>query len=283
MLVTVLWGIAFLSALAMAAAVSFRAFTGVMAVDRDRIHTIALLTAGLELAAGLIQSAPERPLVGVEGSIALASGTVAARLNDEGGRIDIGRAPPEVLTALLVHVGAPPLQAEELAQRMVARRRVEDSEPPDAGRTRAPQRRNEASDADPPFSDVRQLAQIPGMAPQWVAAMLPLATVYGSETVNPLTSPAAVIAALPGVSQPALETFLQMRRGLAADEPRLHQVLGPAQKYLAVRPQRVVAVDLVARLSNGATASAQAVIVLLPKDSQPYRVLSWTAPAQGSR
>ena len=37
-LVTVLWSIALLSALAMAAAVTFRGFAGVMAVERDRVQ-----------------------------------------------------------------------------------------------------------------------------------------------------------------------------------------------------------------------------------------------------
>jgi len=46
-LVTVLWSIALLSALAMAASVTFRGFAGVMAVERDRVQGDALLSAGL--------------------------------------------------------------------------------------------------------------------------------------------------------------------------------------------------------------------------------------------
>ena len=46
-----------------------------------------------------------------------------------------------------------------------------------------------------PFSDVRQLLLVPGMAPEWVAAIEPLATVFGGDTVNPLTAPPGVIAA----------------------------------------------------------------------------------------
>src|SRR5262249_17057229 len=45
-LLTVLWTIALLSALAMAAAVSFRGFAGIAAVGRDRVQGDALLTAG---------------------------------------------------------------------------------------------------------------------------------------------------------------------------------------------------------------------------------------------
>ena len=51
-LVSVLWSIALLSALAMAASTTFRGFSGIMALDRDRVRADAILTAGLEVAAG---------------------------------------------------------------------------------------------------------------------------------------------------------------------------------------------------------------------------------------
>ena len=89
-LVTVLWSIALLSALAMAAAVSFRGFAGVMAVERDRVQGDALLSAGLETAAGIIEASGETPLAEIERTINLATGSTRLRLNDEGGRIDIG-------------------------------------------------------------------------------------------------------------------------------------------------------------------------------------------------
>ncbi|HTE94027.1 MAG TPA: hypothetical protein VK678_11030 [Bradyrhizobium sp.] len=62
-LVTVLWSIALLSALAMAASVTFRGFAGVMAVERDRVQGDALLSAGLETAAGIIDTLGDAPLL----------------------------------------------------------------------------------------------------------------------------------------------------------------------------------------------------------------------------
>jgi hypothetical protein len=50
-----------------------------------------------------------------------------------------------------------------------------------------------------------------------------------------------------------------------------------AQRYLGVRPWRVASVDLDARLISGNASAARAVIVVLPQDSQPYRVLIWIA------
>jgi len=106
-LVTVLWSISLLSALAMAASVTFRGYAGVMAVERDRVQGEALLTAGLETAAGIINTTSDSPLAELETTITLGTGAVRARLNDEGGRIDIGKAPVELLASMLRSIGAP--------------------------------------------------------------------------------------------------------------------------------------------------------------------------------
>jgi hypothetical protein len=117
---------------------------------------------------------------------------------------------------------------------------------------------------------------IPGMLPDWVAAIAPLATVFGGETVNPLTAPPGVIAALPGVERDQVAAFLKARRSFPADVDRLVRLVGPAQRYLAVKPPRVASVEFVAELANGYAVAARSVIAVLPQDSQPYRVLVWT-------
>jgi general secretion pathway protein K len=114
------------------------------------------------------------------------------------------------------------------------------------------------------------------MRAEWLGAIAQLATVYGSETVNPLTAPRGVIAALPGVDPAVVETFLAERRQSPADPDRLTRILGPAQRYLAAKPQRVAAIELTASLADGHVAGARTVIVILPQDSEPYRVLVFT-------
>jgi general secretion pathway protein K len=274
-LVTVLWTVALLASLAMATSLTFRGFAGIMAVDRDRLQADGLLTAGLEVAAGLASSAGDIPLIDVESTVTLSSGTVRIRLDDEGGRIDIGKAPLEVLAALLRSVGAP--DADAMAHRIVEWRKLE----PDAGKVAAPAAKAatatgsaNAPAPDSVVSDVAQLGQVPGMRPEWIAAIAPLVTVFGNETVNPLTAPAQVLAVLPGVDQARLAAFLAARP-LASDPKQLTAGLGAAQTYLDAKPPRAVSVHLAAVLADGTAAQAEAVIVCLPKDRQPYRVLVW--------
>jgi general secretion pathway protein K len=273
-LVTVLWSISLLSALAMAASVTFRGFAGVMAVERDQVQAEALLTAGLEGAAGIMQSSGAS-LTELDTALTLGTGAVRARLNDEGGRIDIGKAPVELLASMFRSVGVPQAAAGTIAQRIVERRSPSNAAGPDGGgrpSNQAPQ----LSVANQPFADIAELRSIPDMDPEWIAAIAPLTTVYGEQTVNPLTAPPGVVAALPGVDAQRAAAFINARRSSPSDATRLVRLLGPAQQYLAVQPQRVASVDLTAELASGYTTTAHAVIVALPQDSQPYRILIWT-------
>jgi general secretion pathway protein K len=276
-LVTVLWLITLLSALAMAASMTFRGFAGVVAVGWDRTQAQVLLAAGLEAAAHSVGALRGTPLDQLDISVALRTGSVRARISDEGGRIDIGKAPVEVLAALFHSIGVPANQAEDIA-RAVAEWRKRNT-PAAAPLPTAPAR---AADAGQTFTDIHQLLLIPGAAPEWVAAIAPLTTVYGSETVNPLTASAQVLAALPGTNAARITAFVQMRHRAPADMQQIAAMLGTAQSYLGVNAGPVVArVDLTARVGDGFTEGAQAVAVLMPGDSEPYRVLVWNPLVRG--
>jgi len=271
-LVIVLWTIALLAGLAMAASTTFRGFAGIVTVDRDRIRADALLTAGLEAAAGVLAASSDRAVDGVETAVTLPTGAVRARLRDEGGRIDIGKAPVEVLVSLLRFIGA--RGAQDIAQEIVEWRDPGAASRPSGASPSPAQGADKPAVA--PFTDVRLLARIHGMTPELVTALTPLTTVFGSETVNPMTASADVLAALPGVDRERVGAILETRRRFPTDPARLEGILGPAQKYVQVKPQQAVSVELAARLADGFGAAARAVIIQLPGDSEPYRVLAWS-------
>lgn len=278
-LVTVLWTIALCSALAMATAVSFRSFAGIATIDRDRVQGDALLTAGLEWAAGTAMGWSDRPLLERTASFKLAAGMVRADINDEGGRIDVGKAPTDLLVGLLLSIGAAPAQADSVARAIISWRSRDNDQTSNAAGSNASTAspRDSAQKAgDPLITDVSQIAEVPGMRPEWVAAIRPLTTVFGTETINPLTAPRGVIASLPGVDKERLQEFLAARRSTPNDADRLGAMLGAGQRFLMARPQQVASIQLEATLADGYSTAAHAVIVLLPQDQQPYRVLVWT-------
>lgn len=276
-LFTVLWAMAFCSVLAMATSTTFRGLSGIVTIERDRVEADALLSAGLEAAAGIVGTIRGAPLIERGATIALSTGSVAVRVSDEGGRIDIGKAPVELLASLLRYAGADEEAAEMVSGRIIELRGAADQKPRpnEVAKQQGPAPKPAAPASAVAFTDVRQLAGVSGMRPEWLAAMAPLITVFGSDTVNPLTAPIAVLRALPSFDEARLDTFLDMRGAPLVDPERLAFILGPAQKYLKVREWQVVAVDLRARTTDGYTAAASAFIVLLADDKQPYRVLAW--------
>jgi general secretion pathway protein K len=283
-LVTVLWTMVLLSTAAMAASTMFRGYVGIMAIDKDRAQADALLTAGLETAAGLMLRLDDTPLNDVESTMSLSTGDVRIRLDDEGGLIDINKAPAELLAGLFRSIGVE--DADAVAQNIVAARGNGDDKPkqaasssPDQNTAPAPAAKPDAAktgdDDNRPFNDVRELANVPDMLPEWINTITPMTTVYGSETINPLTAPPDVIAALPGFDKGGLQPFLDLRRRAPDDAKQLVAALGPAQKFAADKPRVAVSVRLDARMSDGYRAKVKAVIVAIEGDSQPYRVLAW--------
>jgi general secretion pathway protein K len=301
-LVAVLWTVALLSALAMATSVTFREFAGIVTIDRDRLRADALLTAGLETAAGVIARLPEdRPLAESEMAFRLSTGQIRVRVTDEGGRIDIGKAPVEMLASMLRRVGAE--NADGIARSIVNWRTANGGTPPQAPKTpvaaaaagtgqnsqataQAPQatgqnqanppgKRSETSPNVMPFTDIRQLLNVPGVTPDLVAAATPYITVFGGEKLNAITASPAVLAALPGMSDDRVANFVDARRSIAGDGSQMLAMLGGAQTYVIADGKKVASVVVHARVSDGYSAAAQAVIVLSSQDAQPYRVLVW--------
>jgi len=256
-LVAVLWSVALMAALAMAASTTFRGFAGILSVETEKARLEGLLTAGLESAAHLAGRMGERPIRDYEAAVALPAGAVRLRLNDESGRIDLGKAPPELLAGLLRALGVRD-EAGDLAKQWAAWR----EKPGNAA----------AADA---AGFVRMLR----LPPDAAAKLAPLATVYGRETVNPLAAPAAVLEAVPGLDSARLAVFLDLRARSPADAQRLLPALGPGRSHLDVKPRQAVSVDLAVRMRRGLAGAARAVIVLLNGDSQPYRVLVWDPAA----
>jgi len=298
-LVAVLWVIALLSALAMAASLNFRSFAGVVAIDRDRVAADAMLTAGLEASAAVVGGLGEAPLLERETSVSLSSGIVQIRLKDEGGLIDINKAPLKVLASLLRSAGADAAAADTIVQaidgwRMTVGKSSQAinaamsnnapaslvSAPPAAsmpaqGAPVAPQGPPAKDDGVRAFTNVRQLSLIPGMTAEYVAAIAPLTTVFGYEKINGLTAPSKVIAALPDLSEKQVSAFLDAREGPLTDD-WLQHLLGPSSNYVMLKGRAIASVELTVNLIDGYSTKVKAVIAIIPGDTQPYRVLAWT-------
>ncbi len=302
-LVTVLWSIALLAALAMAASTMFRGFTGVLAIDRDRAQMSALLDAGLEVSAGIIARLGDKvPLTERETSVSVATGLVRMRLTDEMGKIDINKAPAKVLASVLRAAGAGK-NADAIAKAILSWRALDQKDqpqqaanapqqtPPPANTTAgqpnaAPGQAGapKSSSNHPSFTDIRQLMQIPGMTPELLADITPLITVFGDDKLNAMTASADVLNALPDAGHAQLGGFLNARARAATAGEQMQQMLSALKDYVKFDGPPVASVTLNARLQDGYRAGATAIVVIVPEDTQPYRILAWTPlPASARR
>src|SRR5262249_39820278 len=124
-------------------------------------------------------------------------------------------------------------------------------------------------------TDIRQLLNVPGVTPDLVVAVTPYITVFGAEKLNALTASPQVLAALPGINDDRIAGFVDARRSITADGSQLLPMLGGAQSYVTAGGKKIASVVVKARVSDGYSAAAQAVIIPSPQDPQPYRVLVW--------
>ncbi|WP_036288062.1 type II secretion system protein GspK [Methylosinus sp. PW1] len=270
-LVAVLWMIALLSALAMAASTSLRSFAGLLAIDRDRVQAEALIGAGVEVGADLLLKYGGRPLLPVETRFSLRSGEGRVRMSDELGRIDINKAPVETLASLFVGLAAE--DAETVARAIVRWR-----DPADASEAPKPAQKPETTQPrhfERTFSNVDQLAQIPTVPAEYATLIAPFVTVFGEETVNATTASAEVLRLLPQMTEARVERLLEARATGRLEAGESERILGPSARYAKPAGRSVARLEIAVALADGFSSEAEAIIVVLPNDREPFRILAF--------
>ena len=186
--------------------------------------------------------------------VAFDGARVRVGVVDEGGKVDLNAAQPEVLAALFQAAGAPAAQATSLAAAVVA------------WRTPLPP----GSDlADPaarhaPFASLEELQQVPGMTAALYARLADDITIWsGRAAPDPASASPLALAAIPGMS--AAQVAQVMARRHAATAP-LAAIFGVTHSIRAE-----------ATLADGTRAMLRATVRLQGGRSgaQPYAVLHW--------
>lgn len=176
----------------------------------------ALADAGIHWAmAGLLIAEENAALRGDGRSYAFdfGGGRVQLEIQDEAGKIDLNRAAEDVLASLFVHAGADGEAAVAMAAAL-ADFRDPDQEPRPRG-AEDPEyiRDGRPSGAkDGPLIAVDELRQVIGMTPELYARLESLITVHSPRSdVDLAIAPAAVLRALPGMTERQVEATLAAR------------------------------------------------------------------------
>jgi general secretion pathway protein K len=273
-IVAVLWILAALATLALIYSVYARE-TALNFVSHDeRLQAEALAESGVELAAYELTAQPNlQPLDG-HFSFRQGSAAVSVKFRCENSQIDLNFAPKQVLAGLLISVGVQPDDAAAFADRIIAWRTplapgASDAEAAiyeAAGKPYGPRHG--------PFQDPNELGMVAGLPAEVLDRVLPYLTVYsGRPEVNVLAAPPQVLAALPGLTPDRLQSLVNLRANAPQDVMRAQ--LGMTQSYITLDPSKANRVTVDVQLHSGRRIRTQAIIFLVPRDTEPYRVLSW--------
>jgi general secretion pathway protein K len=277
--VAALWLLAALAGLATVAA-TYMAQSAVALTALDAATQLEMLTtAGIELAAYEL-SAPvtmRRPTHGGFG-FRLANSNVTVEYMSENARINLNMASRTMIAGLFAALGAPPEEAGQLADRVVAWRsppkpNVQDEEDGlyrAAGLKYLPRRA--------PFNSVDELSLVLGLPAAIVERALPFVTVYSSiAEINVLDAAPEVIAALPGMTSARLDAFLSARDSLPPDNPEfVLGALGGRQVGATVSGSEAYRVRMRITLPDGRQNRPEGIIMISgPGEKEAYRIFAW--------
>ncbi|MEY2113990.1 general secretion pathway protein GspK [Rhodanobacter sp. FW106-PBR-R2A-1-13] len=184
---------------------------------------------------------------------------------DEGGKVDLNAASPEVLRGLFQAAGLKAAEAQAMAGHVLDWRNPIVLEGDAASRRAA--YKAAGRDYGPrggPFASIEELQMVLGMTPALYRRVAPAVTVWaGTASPDPNTAPPLALAAIPGLTPVQLEQIRAARQRNAAD-PRL--VLNNGTTH-SIRSE--------ATLADGTRAILRATIRLQAGQAQPYLVLRW--------
>ncbi len=275
-IVPVLWILLMLASLAGILSVYLANTAVALSLNDDRLRSVALVSAGLELTAYQLSSAakPTRPTTGTF-FFRLDHARVSVVFSSESARIDLNLASKEMLTNFFAVLGAEPRDAGRYADRVVGWRTppTEDTLEGENSLYRAAGARYLPRGA--PFANVDELWLVLDLPPVLIERAMPFVTVFsGLPDINVLDAAPEVVASLPGMTPAMLDAFLKQRPNLPRDDRAIAEALGQAQTGASVQGSDAVRVRTTIAFDGGRQAGTEAVI-LLDAGDEPYRILSW--------
>ncbi len=274
-LVAVLWLLGALATLAIIYSLYVKETAAGFVDHNERLQAEALVMSGIELAVYRLIEMPRRHPSFGKFTFRQGSATVGTAFAAENGRIDLNFAAKDLLAGLFAGLGADQQAAQNFAERIVAWRTpvtpgasdIEVSLYQSAGKPYGPRRG--------PFQTVDEVELVTGLPPEFIGRALPYLTVYsGQGAINLLSAPPAVIAALPGMTPDRLQSLITTRANAGANDAA-RPPPGVGASYVATRPSAANRVTVDVRFASGRRIRSQVIVLLVDKDTEPYRILHW--------
>ena len=208
-------------------------------------------------------------------------GAARISIQDEAGKIDLNRAPDELIQGLFVAIGVEEAEAQARTAAITDFRDpddlthvggAEDEDYRAAGLAYGPK--------NAPFEAVAELQQVLGMSREVYARAAPALTVHSrSKGVDVTKAPPDVLRALPGVDPAAIQAFSQRPEGQKGQArlagARITTLPGLGRKYAARSQGQVFTIRAEATTQTGAVFVREAVVSLKGDRQRLFRILAW--------
>jgi general secretion pathway protein K len=272
-LVTVLWTVMIVGLIAAAVMATTRSDATQARTRRRAAELRAVADAGIEIAILRLLDAGgtlRPPLDGTPFAVTFDGLAMEARVQDEGGKIDLNAAPAPLLRKLLQSAGLDEDAADAETDRILDWREPGDARHPNgagrgdyeaAGLPYAPRRRA--------LPTVAELKLVMGITPELFAALQPAATVVSQQPgVDAAVAPRAALLALPDIDGESADDILRARHASGQGEAE------PAAA--AVRDLSGHAFTISTAVVQGRFSVRRVAVIRLSGDMQsPIWVYSW--------
>ncbi len=259
-LVGVLWIAILLAGLAVTLRVHMSSVAASVRMTEEKSATRAIVDAGLALAAAQVRAAftssDQPPDSFSRQSVELQAGTVSVALTNEALRVDINKAPRELVQGALQAAGATPAQAAALTDRFIDLRT------------------GLSPDSPGPLQSIDEAAAVDGMPAAVAIALARSATVSSGLTGIRLdTASDDLLRAIPGLPRATVEAILGWRAGRVSREIVDQEIASSPLHTTAISPVWRVKIEV--ELPSGHTEAQHALLFIGEGDDAPYRVLDW--------
>lgn len=285
-LVAVLWLLGALSALVSIYAAYVIGTANSLAPYDNRLRAQALVSAAAELVAYDQSTSPAqlRPSFG-RLSFRLGEAQISVAYHSESARIDLNKAPAQLLARLFTVLGTGPDLADAYAAAIIAWRTT-----PRAGQEDDALAYRKAGylPRGAPFPSVRELALVLDIPGALVERALPYVTTFsGRAQINILTAEPKVLLAIPGMTQESVVALLKQRAVSPNDGKPLMQLTGAGQSFATLDPGRTFRLNVDIVFDRGGSAKYDVVIQLFEEADEPLAILTWRdiidEPAEGAQ
>ncbi len=279
-LVAVLWVVVILLVLASGITSQYRTQQRIVGNRVVTAQTEAAAEGGVSLLLGVLReqlAGGRKVMLDVPHRFRLGDIEVTARIRDERGRVDLNRAPPELLRGVFLAAGVDFDTSDALADAVLdwrdedQLRRLHGAEDDDYRRAGL---RYEAKDA--PFDSVDELQQVLGMTEAIYRKVREGFTVYTeAANINPVAAPRLVLEAIPGATAEIVNTYMETRTA------RLEDGLPPppfplSGQFVTSENGPAYSLEAEAVMGKRARARVRAVVVHVPGASRkPLRIAAW--------